>query len=274
MNLKQEEQEELIKYLGLEQAESLDKAKEMFQSQFTKAEELNSKIGKITGSIANVARKAFSPFGVELTDDDFRDKKIEDVLRDASTRAKESYEAKAKEWETRASGNGSEELIKEWEKKHTALERKFKEEEKARQEAIEGLESFKTQVAQEKKSNAISSVFENSLRGIKTDPSVSDITMKGFRAVFSEKYDIDLEGDGNIVVKDKKSGERIKSDKKAGSFLTLEELMLKEATDANIIQKNPNAGTPRTPNFGGRQNNDTEPPRKVKGLNPLFTGGM
>lgn len=271
MKLKQEEQEELLKYLGLDEAESLDKAKETFQSQFIKSEELSSKVGKITGSIINVARKAFTPFGVELTEEDFKDKKIEDVLRDASSRAKDSYDTKVKEWESRASGNGSEQLIKEWEKKYSTVEKKLQEEAAARQEAILGLENFKTQVEQEKKSNAINTHFENSLRGIKTDPSVSDITMKGFKAVFSEKYVLDLEGDGVVVVKDKKSGERIKSDKKAGAFLSLDELMLKEATEANILLKNPNAGHNRnTPNVGYPRT--PEEPKKVRGVNPAFFG--
>lgn len=274
MKLKQEEQEELIKYLGLDEAESLDKAKETFQSQFVKTEELSSTVGKITGSVINVTRKAFSPFGVELTDDDFKGKKVEDVLRDASNKAKETYEAKAKEWEARASGNGSEELIKEWEKKHNLLEKKLKEEANARQEAISGLESFKAQVEQEKKSNTINSVFENSLRGIKTDPSVSDITMKGFRAVFSEKYAIDLEEEGSIVVKDKKSGERIKNDKKAGGFLGLDELLLKEAADANILMKNPNAGSHRQGQQQGSsyQRNEPADNKKTRGVNPMFLG--
>lgn len=274
MKLKQEEQEELIKYLGLDEAESLDKAKETFQSQFVKTEELSSTVGKITGSVINVTRKAFSPFGVELTDDDFKGKKVEDVLRDAANKAKESYDAKAKEWEARATGNGSEELIKEWEKKHNLLEKKLKEEANARQEAISGLESFKAQVEQEKKSNTINSVFENSLRGIKTDPSVSDITMKGFRAVFSEKYAIDLEEEGSIVVKDKKSGERIKNDKKAGGFLGLDELLLKEAADANILMKNPNAGSHRQGQQQGSsyQRNEPADNKKTRGVNPMFLG--
>jgi hypothetical protein len=273
MKMTQEQQEELIKYLGLEEAESLDKAKEVFQTQFVKAEELSSTVGKVTGSIINVARKAFTPFGVDLTDDDFKGKKIEEVLRDASARAKESYETKTKEWEARATGNGSEELIKEWEKKHTQLEKKLKEESNARQEAITGLESFKAQVEQEKKSSTINNVFETSLRSIKTDPSVSEITMKGFRAVFGEKYIIDLEDEGSVVVKDKKNGERIKSDKKAGSFLTLEELMLKEATDANILLKNPNAGTQRpSQGQGGGFQRQEAAPNKSRGINPAFLG--
>jgi hypothetical protein len=273
MKLKQEDQEEIIKYLGLEEAESLEKAKEAFQSQFVKAEELSSTVGKITGSIINVARKAFSPFGVELTDDDFKGKKIEDVLRDSSSKAKELYEAKSKEWEARATGNGSEEVIKEWEKKANVLEKKLKETDTARQEAITGLESFKQKVEQEKKSSTINSVFENSLRSIKTDPSVSDITMKGFRAVFGEKYIIDLEDEGSVIVKDKKSGERIKSDKKAGSFLSLEELMLKEAADANILLKNPNAGSHRnTPQSNGGYQRQEPDNKKTKGVNPAFFG--
>ena len=128
--LSQEQQAELMKFLDLEEAESLDKAKELFSQKFVKQEELSSKIGKITGSITNVARKAFEPFGVQLTEDDFKDKKIEDVLRSASEKASESFKNKISELESRATGQGSEELIKDWEKKYSTIEKKLTETEK------------------------------------------------------------------------------------------------------------------------------------------------
>ena len=179
--LSQEQQAELMKFLDLEEAESLDKAKELFSQKFVKQEELSSKIGKITGSITNVARKAFEPFGVQLTEDDFKDKKIEDVLRSASEKASESFKNKITELESRATGQGSEELIKDWEKKYSTIEKKLTETEKARQESINAFESFKNEVTVKEKTSKINSVFDRALSSIKPDPSVNEITMKGFR---------------------------------------------------------------------------------------------
>ena len=271
--LSQEQQAELMKFLDLEEAESLDKAKELFSQKFVKQEELSSKIGKITGSITNVARKAFEPFGVQLTEDDFKDKKIEDVLRSASEKASESFKNKISELESRAIGQGSEELIKDWEKKYSTIEKKLTETEKARQESINAFESFKNEVTVKEKTSKINSVFDRALSSIKPDPSVNEITMKGFRSHINEKFSIELNENDEPVVMDRKTGERIKSDKKAGTFLGLEDVLMSEAATAGILQKNPNAGN-KKPILGGLGQRQPEAVNNTrsKGLSPRFLG--
>jgi hypothetical protein len=271
--LSQEQQAELMKFLDLEEAESLDKAKELFSQKFVKQEELSSKIGKITGSITNVARKAFEPFGVQLTEDDFKDKKIEDVLRSASEKASESFKNKISELESRATGQGSEELIKDWEKKYSTIEKKLTETEKARQESINAFESFKNEVTVKEKTSKINSVFDRALNSIKPDPSVNEITMKGFRSHINEKFSIELNENDEPVVMDRKTGERIKSDKKAGTFLGLEDVLMSEAATAGILQKNPNAGN-KKPIVGGLGQRQPEAVNNTrsKGLSPRFLG--
>lgn len=271
--LSQEQQAELMKFLDLEEAESLDKAKELFSQKFVKQEELSSKIGKITGSITNVARKAFEPFGVQLTEDDFKDKKIEDVLRSASEKASESFKNKITELESRATGQGSEELIKDWEKKYSTIEKKLTETEKARQESINAFESFKNEVTVKEKTSKINSVFDRALSSIKPDPSVNEITMKGFRSHINEKFSIELNDNDEPVVMDRKTGERIKSDKKAGTFLGLEDVLMSEAATAGILQKNPNAGN-KKPIVGGLGQRQPEAVNNTrsKGLSPRFLG--
>ena len=271
--LSQEQQSELMKFLDLEEAESLDKAKELFSQKFVKQEELSSKIGKITGSITNVARKAFEPFGVQLTEDDFKDKKIEDVLRSASEKASESFKNKITELESRATGQGSEELIKDWEKKYSTIEKKLTETEKARQESINAFESFKNEVTVKEKTSKINSVFDRALSSIKPDPSVNEITMKGFRSHINEKFSIELNENDEPVVMDRKTGERIKSDKKAGTFLGLEDVLMSEAATAGILQKNPNSGN-KKPIVGGLGQRQPEAVNNTrsKGLSPRFLG--
>ena len=271
--LSQEQQAELMKFLDLEEAESLDKAKELFSQKFVKQEELSSKIGKITGSITNVARKAFEPFGVQLTEDDFKDKKIEDVLRSASEKASESFKNKISELESRAIGQGSEELIKDWEKKYSTIEKKLTETEKARQESINAFESFKNEVTVKEKTSKINSVFDRALSSIKPDPSVNEITMKGFRSHINEKFSIELNENDEPVVMDRKTCERIKSDKKAGTFLGLEDVLMSEAATAGILQKNPNAGN-KKPILGGLGQRQPEAVNNTrsKGLSPRFLG--
>ena len=270
--MKPEEAMELVNFLNLSEAESLEEAKDKFQDQWVNSKELNDKIGKINGTIHQVAKRAFEPFGVTLTEEDFKDKKVEEVLRSASERAKESFEAQREEWEKRASGNGSETLIKEWESKYKSLEKKHNEIDSARQDVMTQFEKYKEKVKEETKISSINSIFEKELTAIKIDPSVSDITLRGFKSVIAEKYVIDLEDDGNAIVKDKKSGERLKSTAKAGSFLGISDVLLKEATDAGIIQKNVHQGKPI--NQRGAYIPAIEPVQsnKTKSVNPRFLG--
>jgi flagellar biosynthesis GTPase FlhF len=271
MPIKPEEALELVNFLNLNEVENLEEAKEKFQENWVNSKELNDKLGKINGTIAHVAKRAFEPFGVTLTEEDFKDKKAQDVLRMASERARDAYEKQQDEWQQRADKSGSEELVKEWEKKHKSLEKKLTEVDTARQEAINQFEQFKNRMVEEQKQTKINHTFERELGSIKLDPSVNEFTIKGFKATIGEKYAIDLEDDGNIYVKDRNSGERLKSKEKAGSFLNLSDVLLAEATAAGIIMKNPSAGqrvprpgAPMMPQLEGQSD------KKIKGINPRF----
>jgi hypothetical protein len=105
---------------------------------------------------------------------------------------------------------------------------------------------------------------------LKLDPSVNEYTIRGFKSAVTDKYAIDLEDDGAFVVKDKATGERLKSKEKAGSFLSMSDVLIKEATEAGIIQKNPHAGTkipmrsPLIPQM------ESAGEKKLKGINPRF----
>jgi flagellar biosynthesis GTPase FlhF len=271
MPIKPEEALEIVNFLNLNEAESLEEAKEKFQENWVNSKELSEKLGKINGTIAHVAKRAFEPFGVTLTEEDFKDKKAQDVLRMASERAREAYEKQQEEWQQRADKSGSEELVKEWEKKYKSLERKVNEVDTARQEAINQFEQFKQNIAEEQKQSKINHTFERELSAIKLDPTVNEFTIKGFKATIGEKYAIDLEDDGNIYVKDRKSGERLKSKEKAGSFLNLSDVLLQEATAAGIIMKNPSAGQ-RVPRPGQAiiPQLESQSDKKIKGINPRF----
>jgi hypothetical protein len=267
--MKQEEALELVKFLNLEEATDLEAAKEKFQENWIKQEEVSSKIGKLTGTIANVTRKAFEPFGIVLTDEDFKGQKVEEVIRNASEKAKSEYEKQREDWEKRASGNGSEALIQEWEKKYKSLERKSNELDSARQDVMSQFENYKQQVATEMKNSKINNSFEKELANLKLDPTVNEYTIRGFKSAVTEKYVIDLEEDGAFIVKDKKTGERLKSKEKAGSFLSVSDVLLKEATEAGIIQKNPHAGAKfpkQTPFVPIEQQANS----KLKSINPRF----
>jgi hypothetical protein len=271
MPIKPEEALELVKFLNLDEAESLDQAKEKFNTSYLKSEELNNKIGRLTGSVAAVVKKAYEPFGVTLSDEDFKTQKIEDVIRGASDKAKTFFETQKSEWEKRAEGKGGEELVKQWEDKYKKVEKSLLEEKQLKADVLAQFDGFKTQVEVEKKQTKLNGIFEKSLEEIKIDPTTDKYKLKGFKSEFFEKYKIDLEEDSPII-KEIKTGEKLKSSAKAGSYMTVSDVLLKEATEAGIIQKSPHQGKPAK----GNPNPQTQEPEKkiIRGLHPRFFTGV
>lgn len=269
MKLNQEQQAELLKFLNLEEAESVEAAKEKFQADFLPAKTLNEKVGKITGTINSLAPKLFNEFGVTLTDEDFKGKKTEEVLQFAASKAAENYKAKITELEARASGQAGEEVLKQWEQKYTKLEKQLNEERSLKNDVATQFEQFKIGIENEKKSSKISHALENSLKEIKLDPTVNQLTIEGFKGLVKSKYIIDLEDDAPVI-KDAKTGEKITSKAKAGTFMSIQDVLLKEATEQNIILKNPHAGQAS----GGKDTKKTatQVPDNTKKVNPRFLG--
>lgn len=271
---KMEQATELLKFLKLDSAESVEDAKEKFQQDWVKSDEVAARIGKVTGSIINVARKAWEPFGVVLTEEDFKAKKVEDVFRDASERAKVELDKKEADWKQRITAGGSEELLKDMEKKYKALERKNDESDNARKDVMSQFDTYKKEVAEHNKKVQIDTTFEKELSKIQLDESANEFTVKGFKSTISELYDIDVEETGEVVVRDRSTKERINSKQKAGDFVGLNELLLMEATKANILKKSPHVNA-RIPFGGSRQpaaTVETAESLKRSRVNPNFFG--
>lgn len=268
--MKQEEAIELVKYLGLEEVESLDEAKEKFSKTWAKSEEITSAVGKVTGSITNVARKAFDFAGVTLADDEIKGKKAEDIIKLGAERAKAVYEEKLSELTTLKSSSGNEELIKKFEKEKDSLTKKLQEKETLLSETMNQFEGFKNEVVSKERKSKIGSTFDKSLSEVKLDPTISSLTLRGFKDSINDKYIIDIEEDESVVVKDKKSGEKITNKAKAGTFMSLKDILEKEATEAGIILKSPHAGKQGQPN--PKPSTQAAEPAKTRGIHPRFLG--
>jgi hypothetical protein len=150
------------------------------------------------------------------------------------------------------------------------IEKKLTDVDTARQEAMSQFEQFKLKTAEDNKQSKINLTFERELSAIKLDPTVNEFTIKGFKASIGEKYAIDLEDDGSFIVKDKASGERLKSKDKAGSFLNLSDVLIQEASAAGIVMKNPTAGQRMVKQGAFVPSLESSDNKKMKGINPRF----
>lgn len=258
MKLKQEEVPELIKFLGLEEVESLDKAKEVFETSFVKSDVMQKTVGKITGTLANTISKNLKSFGIEVSDDDFKKGKLEDVVA-------EKFGALSAEFEKLKSSKPAEgEEVKAWEDKYNKLKDEFGQVKQLHQITIKEFEGFKTQVQEREKKIKFDTAFENSTKSVKLDPTVNEYTVKGFKTAFFEKYKLDEDEAGNVVIKSS-DGNRIKSAKKAGEFKSIEEVWDDEVKTAGLNVKNPMAGQPKT----GLSAMPPQPPKENKGVRPI-----
>lgn len=265
---------DLVKFINLHEEEDVEKAKEKFEQLYVESKELSRQVGKITGTVLNVAKKGYESLGVPITEEELKDKKVEDILRMGFDRVRGEYDKQKEEWEKKSSQEGTSELIKEWEKKVKSLERKLTDTESSRQEALSQFEAYKTEVKENSKRSKIESIFEKELQAVRLDPSVNALTLKGFKSELTEKYVFDLEEDGTPVVKERSSLQPIKSKEKANLYMTIGEIIAAEAAKQDLLQKNPGAGRKYTHSTPGGINAplDNAEEQKRKGINPAFFG--
>jgi hypothetical protein len=276
MPITPEQAMDLVKFINLHEEDDVEKAKEKFEELYVESKELSRQVGKITGTVLNVAKKGYESLGIAIADEELKDKKVEDILRLGFERVRGEQDKQKEEWEKKATPEGTNELVKEWEKKLKSLERKLSDTESSRQDVITQFESYKTDVKETTKRSKIESIFEKELQGVRLDPSVNALTIKGFKSELSDKYVFDLEEDGTPIVKDKSSLQPLKSKEKANVYMTIAEVIAAEAAKQDLLQKNPGAGrkyTQTTP-AGVNVPLDSVDDRKRKGINPAFFGNF
>jgi hypothetical protein len=275
--MKPEEALKLVEYLGLNDLESHEQAKEKFEAEYLPKKEHTAQIGKITSVIAEKTQKVFEKFGVEVKVDDLKNGKLEDQISKFGTLAFENHSAKVAELQKLAEASGSGEVIKEWEDKFSKAEKKIQTFEKQLKEKDEALNKTIEQFTLKEKQRKQDDFFFGQLGSIDLDPEVAGkatpkakLLYDGFITTVKSKVKLEEDEKGEFYITDL-SGERIKNPAKAGEFLTLTDFLQKEANEYGISKKNPKAGSPAGGQFGGRQFTP-EPPERPKNISPRALG--
>lgn len=246
MALKDTELQELVSYMGIdvEKIESLDKAKDQISNDYLRkslikdSDELKQAIGGALGSISVSVKRFFKENGVELSGDEIKDKKVEDIISLGEKKLKDIYSSKIKEIQESASSKPSE-REKEWEEKYNKLNSKHSEtlglidnlkldSETKVKAAMKEIQNYKVN---DYKKRAFGAVKFNE------DARKDDLRMTGFNSYIDGKYDIDLDETDTPFIKSKETGQRIPDPKKHGSFLGLEDVLNMEAEQKNLTEK-------------------------------------
>lgn len=232
-------EKEILKFLGIDDAKSVEEFKEKFNTSFVPKSDLDAETkklsdatGKITGGFATHAKRVFG-----LTNEEIKDKKWEDILELASTKLTGEVEELKKN-----QGQGNDKALE----KALAEAEKIKKERdefKAAHETTQSLLEKTTGEYEGKlKGLKVGSIFESAKSKVypKLKSDMSPAEKLGYEASIND-FVVDFDDKDTPIVKDK-AGNMLKNPNKAGSFLSLEEALESKAAELNLIKKNNGQG--------------------------------
>ena len=208
-------------------------------------------LGQKIGSFKTKFKREF-----DLTTDETKDQKLEDIIGLVSEKHKKVIEEKDKEIEGLKDTSTSDEKVDKLQKDFDTLtetKNKFETDlqtsNKDKEELIE---------KHEKELNHIETktLFNNFKSEIPFADSVTSLTKTGFFTMINDKYDFKLE-EGVLIPLDKK-GEKI-SNEKATGYLNTEEVLLFEGGENKLLKQNDVKPVTTQPQNNNQNNNQGNP---------------
>lgn len=193
-------------------------------------EEVRGKvIGKFNGSVTTLIKKNF-----DLSPEEIKDKKLEDVIELASSKTK----TKLFEFETNSKKN-KDETVLDLENKLEKFKKDALDYKGAAEVVSKALQEKEALFEKEKKGWKVKSLFENIQKDFEKE-LVSDIEplkRKGFEADIAEKYIFEVDETGEaLAVYNAADKTRVQDPKKLGSFLSPKELLITEASKHKLVK--------------------------------------
>lgn len=267
------EAKEIIEYLGFDPAKitDLDTFKKEFEPEagkpvFIRADKVKeshifpSLTGEILGSTLTKVKSTAKKYAVDLTADDLKDKKLDDIIGLVFEKQAVLNKTIVDELTAKA-GQGNDEKVKAWEEKYQKVEAKLNDTKSLLEKTAAEYTGFKDQAANQLKSFKLNSLKDDVFKKLKFRQNITPLERTGFNATIAEKYDFDLDETENFFVKDKRTGSRIPSAKVTGKHKTAEEILEEELISLGLNEKTP-AGGQRVgfTGFQSQENPGTPPP--------------
>lgn len=273
--------EEALSVLGFDKLDSFEKPEDfkaavdkkfISRDHVAEDEDLVSSItGKMFGSVEAEVKRVFKEAGVEFEPSDItkdgKKRKLFEIAQTGLTKLASKHREEVDGLKSAVSGDSAKELEK-WQTKYTKLEQSFQQEKDLREKTAQEIEALKSGFDGEKKNWVIDQKRKDLFGQMKYKgglaPEVLNMAKTGFEKAFSDKYNLDLDEQQNIILLDK-SGKKVSDPKKSGQFLSPLDGMKNLAIDQKIWEDNPHNGK-RVPStqFGTPSRQDgSEPKRKV-----------
>lgn len=203
---------------------------------------VDASTGKRIGMLAGKLKTDLLKLGVEVSEDDVKKKPIEELLEMAIETHVNATSGTITELQEKLKLNSGEQT-KVWEEKYSKLESKFNDTKKSLTDLSTEYTGFKEKAANDLKGVKIQTIREQAMGKI---PRRSDIEQKqyglmltGFENTIDSKFKIDLDENGKEYIADKATGTRFRNPNKADEFLSVEDVLKKEAAELGISPKNP-----------------------------------
>lgn len=241
------ETKDVIQYLGYnpEEIKSIDDLKTKFDEDFVKRsiattdkKIVDSVAGKHFSITEQKVEKLAKMFEIDVTSDEFKSDKVYDKFDKIMSAVGEKHTSSIKSLQDQVKGDGGDALKAEREK-YEKLHKRFTDYDNLLKTTREELENEKKNSANTIKNFRVKQAWDSSLNKLKYSKDTDDLRKRGFVLEVESNYEIDIDDQDNLFIRDKKTGSQIKSDKKAGSFYTIDEILEKEAVKYKVIDLAP-----------------------------------
>lgn len=251
-----------------DEVKTIDDFKQRFEKSFVRPESITEEseiaktlIGKKFGHQEKEIRQIAKEFEIELGDDFKEAKKVTDKVKLILSSTKSKYETEIEALKKQQIPN---ELVTELENKLAKQAAKAKDYEALLNSTKSEFETYQQKIAGQIKADKIKAIKEAELSKIKLKATVTPFEKKGYLSTIDEKYNIDLDEEGNVFVTDKK-GARIKNEKVVGTHKTLLDILEQEAIEGNLWETNKDAGKakPHALNIGNTKTEESPKLRQI-----------
>lgn len=229
--------EDLLNLLDLGEVKTLDEVKEKMNKKFVSRqtafddEEIRTKAtGKVTSILQRKLKDEF-----ELSDEDVKGKQVEEYATIAATKFKSKIEHLESE-----SKKSTDQAVQDWQAKYE----KVKKEAGDYKSKVENYDTLIKQKEQEfstkEKSWKINSVYSKAKEKVSSEyhSNVKELELIGFEKKINDTYQLDIGENEEVLIYDRKTQKRVEDTAKLGSYISLEELLKREAATAGLLKKN------------------------------------
>lgn len=236
------EAKDILSYLGLtlKDGASVDDFKGIFDKTFLKVDaakdnpDVRSAIeGELVKKLATEAKRVAKTFNLEYNEDESK-QPIFKLMEIGLQRQSENLNAEIENLKKKA-GEPTE-AIKDLEAKLQKAQERADSEARLKSDLAAQVAAKEKEVTDFKRNFKLNNVREGLFKSLPYSDTATDLMRKGFHAHVAEKYIIDLDDTDTPYIADAATKQRIKDPAKHDAYLSPEQVLAKEFTDANLAK--------------------------------------